>query len=1040
MKKILLAILFFISILSNAQRPLIFDKATINNPQINFIRLTTDDGLSNNRVTSIIQDNYGFVWIGTVDGLNRFDSKQFEVYTHNEDNFSSLTSSFVTCIAERKNGDIYIGTKRGLNIYNRLSNSFVSIDLKSEKNSNPLPYVRQLLFDNDSILWIETIDGYLINFNVNTSTINNQYKHPTVNQKYYLYHSLYKDSRGRLWIGSRNQPPMYLDEDEGKIKIIPSSENDFTKKRANDMACYYEDSYGNFWMTALDGVYLFNRNNQCFTKFIATTTYDIIEASNGDIWFATGSGALKYNISDDIIIQMENEKDNPNSISSNSVYKIMEDAMGNLWFATNEGVNVYSAPAYAFKHFTHIPGISNSPEGYVVTAVAEDEKHNLWIGYENDGLDYLNRKTAKFTHFLHDLQTKNTLASNKVSALCLDKDNRLWIGLWRGIGFNMLNTKTLKFSLFTYNSNTLEQDWYSDFTEDAMGNFYIGFWGANGLTGFNRETKEFTVSYKEKFKRLECSRLITKFLLDSQGSIWFGTTACGVHRYFPAIDSSVSYFSDDSVSHGLFSNNVKDITQDIYGNIWLINNNLQKYIPENDTFISYGYAYGLITNELASLLSDNEGNIWVGSVNQGLFKFNPVELKFTQYKKQDGLKSNSFTQARLKLKSGELFFGSTNGFNIFKPKDIVNNDSIPTPYFGRLYVFDHIVSHDLDKQKNIILEHNENVFTIELLSSDLINPERYSYQCMLVGYDKNWVDIDDKQRIVRYAAVPAGSYELKYRVGNRTGTWSDKTSIIQFKIKSPYYLTWWFIALAIVSFTILLILFIKKREVDLKQRHRNLKLQQRVFRLQMNPHFMFNSLLAIQNFIYQNNRKDAGNYLSDFAKLFRLILNNSKSEFILLDKEVETLNLYLKLQALRYPNKFTHNIFIDDKIDAELTMIPPMLAQPMIENALEHGLFFKKGKGNIDIRFIYKGSKLLFEVEDNGVGLELAKQKNISKTKHKSSALDITRERIKVLGKRHGYFAVFEIKEVKDAHGKVKGTKVMFTLPYKRPSIQISDL
>jgi len=1039
LRNLLAILLLFVTSFLQSQRPVIYSKSFIKDPQVRFARLTTNDGLSHNRVTDIIQDNYGFVWIATVDGLNRYDGNTFEIFTHNEDNFTSLTSSFITCLAERGNGDIYIGTKRGLNIYNRTNNSFVPVYLKQDDISDSLPHIRQLLFDNDSILFIETVNGYLIEYVVNSKTIKGTYKHSTVNQLYYLYHSLYRDKSGTLWIGTRNQPPMYLDETAHKIVTIESDEHDFFKKRSDDMACYYEDSYGNFWMTALDGVYLFDKQNKTFSKFLATTTYDVKEDNSGNIWFATGSGALKLNLKDSTIIQMENEKDNPNSISSNSVHSILEDDMGNLWFATSRGVNIYSPPAFAFRHFTHIPGIANSPEGYVVTAVAEDTKRNLWIGYQDDGLDYFNRKTAEFTHYLHDLKKTNTIASNKVSALYLD-NNMLWIGLWRGIGFNLLNLKTKRFSLFTYYKRNLEKDWYSDFVEDKDGNFYIGFWGADGLTSFNRNTKRFTQFYRNKFERVSCSRLVTKLLLDSGGAIWFGTTACGVHRYFPYNDSAVSYFSDGDTTHGLYSNNVADITEDKFGNVWLINDVLQKYIPENDSFISYGYTNGLTTNELSAVLADDAGNIWVSTINQGLFKFNTSDLRFKQYVKQDGLKSNSFTQARLKLKSGELFFGCTNGFNIFNPNDIVDNNSIPTPYFGRLFVFDHIVSNNLEMDEKIVLEPEENVFTVQLLSSDLANPERYSYQCKLIGYDDDWVDVDNKTRNVRYAAVPAGRYELDYRIGNRMGIWSDKTANVIFIIKQPYYLTWWFITIIVGVAAILLFLFIKQREFDLKQKHRNIELQQRLFRLQMNPHFMFNSLLAIQNFIYKHDRREAGNYLSDFARLFRLILNNSKSEFILLSKEVETLNLYLKLQSLRYPDKFTYNIILDEEIDADFTMIPPMLAQPMIENALEHGIFFKDGLGNIDIRFIYKGDNLLLEVEDNGIGLTKANKKNDSKPNHKSSAIDITRERIKVLGKRHGFFAIFEIIELKDELNNIIGTKVMFTLPFIISEIDITKM
>ena len=1011
-----------------AQRPVIYDKPMIEDPQIRFERLTSEDGLSHNRVTDIIQDSHGFVWIATVDGLNRYDGKQFEIYKYNPDNFTSLTSSFISCIAENNKGEIFIGTNRGLNKYNRLTNSFISIGLDK---MNQYPSIRQILFDNDSILWIETGDGYLIKFDVNQSLILKAYHHDPADQQYYLYHDIYKDKQGILWIGMRGRDPMYLDVDKDQLVKIFSNAEDIKKKRTNDMACFYEDTHGNFWFTALDGIYLFNRLTKEFRKFLGTTTYDVKEDSSGNIWFATGSGVMRYNPEKDVITLMKNEKDNPNSISNNSVHKIMEDYMGNLWFATSYGVNIYSPPAYPFKHYTHIPGISNSPEGYVVTAITEDEKQNLWIGYEKDGLDYFDRKTGVFHHYVEDTNNNNSIACNNVSALYYDKSNRLWIGLWRGIGFNMLDVKKKQFSLFRYNKKSLEQDWYGDFVEDRIGNFYIGFWGSVGLTGFDRETKQFLNSYKDKFKRTECSRLITKLLSDSQGSIWFGTTDCGLHRYFPEIDSGVSYFSDSENTHGLSSNNVNDITLDNNGTIWFINDKLQKYIPENDSFISYGYANGLTTTELASVVADNSGDIWVGAKTDGLFRFKPEELKFVHYVKQDGLLSNSFTSAGLKLFDGSLIFGCNNGFNIFNPSDIVENDEIPVPYFGRLYVFDHIVSHDLNEEERIILESDKNVFTVELLSSDIVNPGRYSYQCMLEGYDERWVDISNEQRTVRYAAVPPGTYKLKYRIGNRKDLWSVSTSEVWFKIEKPYYLTWWFISSIIVIFSVLLFLFIKQREFDLKQKNRNIELQQRLFRLQMNPHFMYNSLLAIQNFIFLHNPKEAGNYLSDFAHLFRLILNNSKSEFIPIGKEIETLNLYLKLQSLRYPDKFTYNIYIDPDLDTELVMIPPMLAQPMIENALEHGLFYKEGSGKIDISFKYSGNELLFEVEDNGIGLTKAKEKAIPKVDHKSSALEITRERIKILGKQYGFFAIFDIKELKDKSGDVTGTLVRFNLPTK---------
>ncbi len=298
-----------------AQRPVIFNKKMIEDPQIRFKRLTTEDGLSHNRVTDIEQDHHGFVWIATTNGLNRYDGKQFEIYRYNEDNFTSITSSFVLCVDINECGDVFVGTENGLNKYNRQTNNFKLVPLDQ---INKYPTIRQMMFDNDSILWIETGDGYLIKFNIKSERLLEAYKHTTVNQKFYLYHDIYRDAQGVLWIGTRNINPMYLDEKNGVIVEIEYDEEDYSKKRARDMACYYEDSYGNFWFTALDGVYLYNRETEVFSKFIGTTTYDIIEDASGNIWFASGSGVMKYNTLKGDIVLMNNEKDNPNSISNNN--------------------------------------------------------------------------------------------------------------------------------------------------------------------------------------------------------------------------------------------------------------------------------------------------------------------------------------------------------------------------------------------------------------------------------------------------------------------------------------------------------------------------------------------------------------------------------------------------------------------------------------------------------------------------------------------------------------------------------------------------
>lgn len=1029
-QRLLLLCAFLLNMIAVAQRPLLFTNPFVENPQVRFLHLTTDNGLSNNRVTSFLQDPFGYIWIGTVDGLNRYDGRVFEVYKHNPDNYTSISSSHISTLVCDQAGNLFVGTKTGLNVYNRLTNSFQTLPLEGDSAVPLFPYIRELLFESDSVLWIDIQEGKLLKYNLNKRRITAIHNHLNSSQPYYLYHDLYKDNEGEVWLGVRGQPVMYLNAETQIIEYLQCNANDYSKKRANDVACYFEDSKENFWISALDGVYLFNKLTQTFKKFIAVSTFDIKEDNKGNIWFATGSGILKYSPVEQTIMEFNNEKGNPHSISNNSVHKILEDKVGNLWFATSMGINIYNPSAYPFNTYTYIPGISNSPEGYVVTAVAEDNHQNLWIGYEEDGLDYFNTKNDRFAHHNRTSGGVNQLAANNVSSLYFDSKNRLWIGLWRGIGFNLYEPDKDKFSLFTYYPENLEKDWYSDFCVDDKDQFYIGFWGADGLTLFDRDKLKFGKSLRRKFLRETCSRIITRLYPDNNHTIWVGTTECGLHRYSPDRDTSISYFSDGEVFTGLISNDIRDITQDANGNIWVLTSTLQKFDETTNTFSNYGFAQGFFSNEPVSILPDRNGCLWISTKGDGLFKFNIKNENFTQYLKTDGIQGNTFTSARLALKDGRLFFGGVTGFNLFNPNEIVIDTMVPLPFFGRLFIYDHIYSHDLNQHTSITLKPDEKVFSIELNSTDMVNPERYLYQCKLIGFDESWVDIDNTQRRVRYTSVPPGNYQLEYRIGNRNGNWSNNTACITFHLERPFYQTVWFIILVVLLLALILWLLYKRRERQLKLEVRAVELQQRIFRLQLNPHFMGNSLLAIQNFIYLHKPIEAGNYISDFARLFRLILNNSKSEFILISKEIETLELYLKLQRLRFPEKFDFNFEIDDAIDPDVYRIPPMLAQPMIENALEHGLFSKESRGNLIIRLLHHTHHLILEVEDNGIGLSAALKLTSGQKDHQSTALQITRERIELLGKKYGFIVIFEVKELIGKGGQSLGTKVRFTLPF----------
>ncbi len=229
---------------------------------------------------------------------------------------------------------------------------------------------------------------------------------------------------------------------------------------------------------------------------------------------------------------------------------------------------------------------------------------------------------------------------------------------------------------------------------------------------------------------------------------------------------------------------------------------------------------------------------------------------------------------------------------------------------------------------------------------------------------------------------------------------------------------------------LLIITYTLFRNRQLRAIHKSIELEQKLMRSQMNPHFIFNSLIAIQSFIYKQEAVTAGDYLARFAELIRITLENSREEFVLLEKEIKMLNAYLELQELRFENKFEYQIQIDPGIIISETLIPPMLAQPFIENAIEHGLRYRNTKGYVKIVFKQKSKSIQCIVEDNGVGREKAQE--LSKRKdHKSMATSITTERLKILSKKEKQKFTFEIIDLVDEHSNSVGTKVTFSIPYR---------
>ena len=452
------------------------------------------------------------------------------------------------------------------------------------------------------------------------------------------------------------------------------------------------------------------------------------------------------------------------------------------------------------------------------------------------------------------------------------------------------------------------------------------------------------------------------------------------------------------------------------------------FLFNEDTLFSLEENLPIGSVRINCLLNEGDTVLWAGT-NNGLIKYTREhpsgnEFNHIRYARCDGLPSNRVND--LFLMDDILWVGTDFGLVLFENRF---EDKILLPPSIKLNAI--IVNNvEVPVQDSVYLESDENNLRFMFEGISLKGPENINFRFMLSGHDDQI--LYTKNNFVNYSNLRPGKYLFHVNAGNNNGDWNNSPHTTYLFIAKPFQATTWFYIILIgggiilITFAVLMVFRQQRRRNKLREEL--LEMQQRLLRTQMNPHFIFNSLLSIQNFIYKNEPGQAGKYLSRFAKLIRLILRSSRKEVITLEEEIEFLNYYLALQKLRFKKRFDYQFDIDEKIRQEQVYIPPMLAQPFIENAIEHGLKDISHEGIIQIRFFMENSYLVFEVEDNGVGIYRSeREKSLTEGNHESLGQQITYDRLRLLNKKNKKVS-YSADEIRDEKGNVKGTKIQFRI------------
>ncbi|HZV69017.1 MAG TPA: histidine kinase [Saprospiraceae bacterium] len=437
-----------------------------------------------------------------------------------------------------------------------------------------------------------------------------------------------------------------------------------------------------------------------------------------------------------------------------------------------------------------------------------------------------------------------------------------------------------------------------------------------------------------------------------------------------------------------------------------------------------------------SIFRDKLHRLWLGT-DDGLYLFDRKREYIDLYDRYDNMQGDVYcSNAFYQNKEGVLFVGGTNGINYFKPEEIKDRTDSLVVSLVTISVNQDDSSY-FDRENLLTLAPVENNIEINYIAPFYGNSNRLKYKYRLMGLSPEWKNAGNVNTI-RFTALPPGSYKFNLAASFNGIDWTESKDTLLFKIAYPVWQKWWFILCCICIVCGFLIYMVRRRinsirkneKVKRDYERRIAEVEMHALRAQMNPHFMFNSLNSINNFILKNDPDNASGYLTKFSRLMRLILDNSRSEWVLLENELKALELYIQLEVVRFDHVFDYDINVSPEIDVTTTSIPPMIIQPYVENAIWHGLLHRnKPGGKLWIRFTKERQGLIITIEDNGVGRQEAQRlKSKSATKHKSHGMKITAERIEIVNRIYNVNAHVQIDDVPGVNGHAGGTRVSLTM------------
>ena len=973
---------------------------------INFKNITSEDGISQGTVETIIQDDQGYIWLGTNDGLCRYNGYEFKIYKHDEELENSITNNYIVDIKQDNSGNIWVGTANGLSKIDTKTDLITNYNMNDEEKSLSHYNIGDILITKSGDVLVGTSDGLNI-YNEKKDEFYRIFNKDSDLSSQFI-RSLTEDENQNIWVATNNGIDKIDIKNNKNIISFKTGHGKFDISE-NDIYVVRYDPKGYIWAGALkEGLNRIDINTNEVKQYKndyrdekslpGNYVKDILRDSSGNLWVGTDNGLAKYNEQTENFATYKNKIYDKTSLVNDEVFSIQEDESGLIWVGTYVGISMFD-PNTNIEHYKKDPFDENSISDNSIHGIYEDKDGLLWVGTNSKGVNVINRKNYNVKH-LNKTSKDYPISDDNINDI-VGIDNKIFIATKNGLNEVDKDLKTI--NIYNTEDGICNNNITALFA-DSKKNVWIGT--ANGISALNTNTNEIIDITDTLTNHNIEDQYIKVIYEDSKGNYWVGCFIDGgLVKIDPNKRTIENYRNKKEDKTSISSNNIRSIVEDKNGNIYIgTSYGLNKLNESNNTFERYLEKDGLSNNTVYGLLVDDNNNLWA-STNLGISKLDTNTMTFETFNIIDGFQGNEFNgRAYYKNKSGELFFGGINGLNIFRPNDINRSRYVPTVIFDEFKVNGKVYK-DINNQE---FKYNENTINISVFISNYKNTKNIQYMYKLEGVSDSW-DISRSNNI-NYSDLAPGTYTLKIKARSYSGKVSDE-SAVKFIIKLPIWKSKAAILIYLIIITIVIYRtinsvkrldnLVKNKTLQLtKEMEKNDKLLKKVIELEKRKNNYFvnlshelrtplNVISSTEQLVTELNKSKDGIEKSKLNGCMQVVRRNTKRLLNLINNIIDTakiesgsyqLNIrehdivYIVEEATLslkdYIERKGIELIIDPEMEEKIIKCDEHEIERCIVNLVSNAAKFTPEGGTIEVTIEDLDEKVKIIVKDTGIGID----------------------------------------------------------------------